>query len=203
MTVGTFVVASGADDGLYDQVFVPAFNNTGENITTPDEPGRMFVRVAVNVPKDASITSANLVLKNTTVKANGEILKATAQNIANAPVPTGVELLSRTYFAFTANQTLHTEFAAVTMSIDVTAPIQSLVNRADWVSGNYALVVLVKVANHPTVATRPIWKTYENNPAATEWANEIPRLVVDYGAAPPPVEPPVSNPRAADFLSFF
>jgi hypothetical protein len=138
----TFVVAASADDGFEDGGGTT--DNNGNFIELGNSGWRMwgFWRFACAIPKDSTITTAEITIEWGTYGGTVDAI-AYCEDIASAPavVEAANNITDRTLTTASTTFTL-TAGAGGGDDKDVAAPLQEVVNRGDWVSGNYAGIII-------------------------------------------------------------
>lgn len=144
----------------------------------------------VTIPQAATITSATFSMRgNATYNASPNVVKfhVSCQAADNAgALSTAAGDLNSTNRPRTTADTAWTQTSVTggsRSSVDITAAVQEVINRAGWVSGN-ALVVLIDTHADTSVGE---WQDYD--PFNTAGAANGPKLDIVYtagGAASPP-----------------
>lgn len=171
-TGGTGSVVAG---DLTATLLSPGYHNTNDHWYV----GARFLNVTI--PNAATISSATFRLTaQGTYNAGSGTIRFTvschaADNGTTFSTSTGANLSTTARPRTTAKSTwTQTSVVAETeYSVDITAAVQEVVNRAGWTSGN-ALVVIVEDHANTTLGEWQDYYSYNNTPA------KAPRIVIDY-----------------------
>ena len=186
-TVVVSPTASGDDGDQYTGDTFTTINATYVELAT--NKSATFVRFpGVTVPQGATVDSAVLAVVSSTPKtAEGTAtMRCHASN--NSPrATTGTDVAALTRTTASTSVTWQATAAGQTKTGSVTAPVQEIINRAGWVSGN-ALQIIFQTTNVPNFNFG--FYTWDNG-------SDVPQLTIDYtaggGGSDPARRPVVSR----------
>jgi len=188
-TVNTFV-GTGNDDYaityVSDSDFVASnAGDAGRSIGNLFTKFGIAARIPVEVPQGATITSATLRLRVNTTYSGGSFpdfrcLVNAADNSAGFSDGTNIGS-TRSWYAATLTQIASSYSVDDAVDLNVTAGIQSLVNRGGFVENNYCTIA---VADDESLKTDPNLGVYMYNGSTTK----CPELIIVYSTGPASVD---------------
>lgn len=173
-------IGTGTNDGYRDDS--TSFSNTDDGGAYFGDYTHYYRFTPVAVAQGSTVSAATLTL--TTLGMGGNDTLATANwscdAADNSAAISDNTFTSRTRTA-AVSRTLAGSATPAARTVDVTAPVQAVINRAGWASGN-ALTVIAAVTDGGFPAT--IAQTYETGPSVAAQLS-ITYTTAGGGAAPP------------------